>query len=144
VFVGFRSTTSFNAQWCSPGGNLDLGETPEAAGVRELFEETNALVWADQLQLLRQTFPNFRNRIYRVDSFLLEATNEDLVNYSPDEHSTMIWRDIGQIMRDHRRLVLQNINSGTVPPRLAETFGIMEGLQKEPINSLAQAIRAHY
>lgn len=50
VFVGFRKTTSFNGMWCSPGENLDCGETPLAAAVRELYEETNALVWADQLE----------------------------------------------------------------------------------------------
>ncbi len=35
-----RSVEPKKGSWCLPGGFMELGETPEAAGLRELHEET--------------------------------------------------------------------------------------------------------
>lgn len=144
VFVGFRITSSFRYQWSSPGGNIDFGETPEAAAIRELREETGAVADQNALELLRNTIPITRDRIYRVSSFLLDATNLDLKNTSHGEHSTMMWRDIGQLMREHRARVAQNIIPGTVPTKLAETFTLLEQNQAEPLESLAEKVKIGY
>lgn len=40
VFVGHRKTTLADPHWQMPQGGIDRGETPEAAALRELAEET--------------------------------------------------------------------------------------------------------
>lgn len=51
VFVGERIDTP--GAWQMPQGGVDAGETPQEAGVRELWEETG--VTADKVDLIAQT-----------------------------------------------------------------------------------------
>lgn len=40
VAIGHRVTAGESPSWCFPGGHLEGGESPEAAALRELAEET--------------------------------------------------------------------------------------------------------
>jgi len=46
-----RGTEPRKGFWAIPSGFAEQGETPEQAAVRELFEETGAVIEADQLNL---------------------------------------------------------------------------------------------
>lgn len=82
--------------------------------------------------------------MYKVDSFLLDATNENLVNASPDEHGTKMWKDVRALMQHHRSQIEKGETVGTVSPRLAETLGIMETLTSAPLYQLATEIKERY
>ncbi len=45
----FDPEVGLEPRWITPGGGIDPGETPLAAAVRELFEETGLRVTEDQL-----------------------------------------------------------------------------------------------
>ena len=45
----FDPEVGLEPRWITPGGGIDAGETPAAAAVRELFEETGLRVTEDQL-----------------------------------------------------------------------------------------------
>ncbi len=45
----FDPEVGLEPRWITPGGGIDPGETPRAAAVRELFEETGLRVTEDQL-----------------------------------------------------------------------------------------------
>ncbi len=44
-----RSVAPKKGEWCLPGGFMELGETPEDAGLRELYEETGLSARIDLL-----------------------------------------------------------------------------------------------
>lgn len=50
VWIGRRADTPPPWQWQFPQGGIDPGETPEAAGLRELYEETG--IAADKVEPL--------------------------------------------------------------------------------------------
>ncbi|MBS3758243.1 MAG: NUDIX domain-containing protein [Desulfobacterales bacterium] len=49
VLLVKRSVAPKKGWWCLPGGFMELRETPEAAGLRELFEETGLSGRIDRL-----------------------------------------------------------------------------------------------
>lgn len=53
VWLGKRAGAEEGLGWQFPQGGLDEGETPEAGGLRELYEETG--IKADQVELLART-----------------------------------------------------------------------------------------
>ena len=57
-----RSIPPRRGEWCLPGGFMELGETPEAAVLRELEEETGLAGGAPDLIGLRAT----PNRMYHT------------------------------------------------------------------------------
>lgn len=57
-----RGTPPRKGEWCLPGGFMELGETPEAAVLRELREETGLIGASTRLIGLKAT----PNRIYHT------------------------------------------------------------------------------
>jgi len=62
VLLVQRKIPPRRGEWCLPGGFMELGETPEAAVLRELAEETGLRGAVDQLLGLKAT----PNRIYHT------------------------------------------------------------------------------
>ena len=76
-----RKGGAFPLQWEFPGGKLQVGETPEAALVRELAEELGISVAEDGLEFVervRHRYPggvDVEIHFYRVGRFAGEPTN---------------------------------------------------------------------
>jgi 8-oxo-dGTP pyrophosphatase MutT (NUDIX family) len=53
--------------WGAPGGKIEVGETPEKAAVRELYEETGLLTWTGALELI---YVGYNDRGLLVNTYL--------------------------------------------------------------------------
>ncbi len=114
VFLGLRATRSHRLQWAPPGGHVDPGETDEAAGVRELFEEAGGIVPKERL-IFHKDWPsslipgNLEGRSVlfesRVRAFILNASGLELSNVSPREHVEMKWWRLNDALRMHERIL---------------------------------------
>uniref|UniRef100_A0A6C0LTW0 Nudix hydrolase domain-containing protein n=1 Tax=viral metagenome TaxID=1070528 RepID=A0A6C0LTW0_9ZZZZ len=59
ILLGKRKNSHGHGEWSFPGGHLELNETPEECGKRELFEETNI-----DLQYFKSSEIGFTNDIF--------------------------------------------------------------------------------
>lgn len=78
------------ATWEIPAGKLDLGETPEAAAVRELAEETQLLAQEMELIYTFYSAPGFSNeKLYLYEAKEVEATTA--YQLDEDEYIHIQW-----------------------------------------------------
>lgn len=78
--------------WCVPGGKLEQGETPQAAVLREVMEETGLLLAEEALRYCQKVYVRFPDRDIVLHLFRapLAAIPSEL-SIAPDEHSTYRW-----------------------------------------------------
>ena len=85
--------------WATPGGEIDSGETYEAAAVRELFEETGLRVASVGAEIAQRTFvmqlPDGEH-VIADERFFVVRTDDHAVSR---EHWTELER---KVMSDHR------------------------------------------
>jgi 8-oxo-dGTP diphosphatase len=104
--------------WSLPKGNLEAGETPVDAAVREVAEETG--LRAESLRVvaaLPAAEYAYRRRdgrlvFKRVEHFLVEATGETEVRPQPEEIDEVAWVPLDEA---HRRVAYRDLQ-----PVLAE------------------------
>lgn len=79
---------SGDGYWGTPGGHVERGETPYAAMLRELEEETG---WAGQIEDLRFCKPTHRG--YRLYFGSVEKEFTPVLNV---EHTKYVWAERGK------------------------------------------------
>lgn len=62
ILLGKRKGSHGHGEWCFPGGHLELNETIEECGKRELLEETGIII----------TDASINNNEYTNDIFIIE------------------------------------------------------------------------
>ena len=78
--------------WCVPGGKLEKGETPQAAVVREVKEETGLLLAEDSLTYCQKVYVRFPERDIVLHLFRAPlAVIPSELSIAPDEHSAYRW-----------------------------------------------------
>jgi 8-oxo-dGTP diphosphatase len=80
--------THHGGKWGFPGGKIDLPETPRAAAIREVKEETGFTIDLDP-----QTISWIDSPPYRIGVFFyaLTAGHEMYVTLNPKEHTAFEW-----------------------------------------------------
>jgi len=53
LMTQFSDQTNAEGQWGLPGGGLEVGEAPERAVVREVWEESGQAIWVNEIALVR-------------------------------------------------------------------------------------------
>ena len=86
VFATQRGYGEFKDGWEFPGGKIELGETPEAAIVREIKEELDTeLEVVKLLDTVEYDYPQFH---LSMDCFICKIKSGDLVH---KEHEAAKW-----------------------------------------------------
>jgi len=92
-----RSVAPKKGHWCLPGGFMELGESPEEAGLRELAEETGLDGCIDRLLGVMST-PNAQYHTVLMIAYLVRSFTGRLV--PGDDASEAVWfshRDLPEI-----------------------------------------------
>ena len=116
VLLVQRKIPPRQGEWCLPGGFMELGETPEAAVLRELAEETGIEGKVDQLLGLQAT----PNRIYHtvlVAGYRVTPLNGRLK--AGDDALEVRWfgsQALPPIAFDSHRLFIQTVGQAPLAP----------------------------
>ena len=89
-----RGYGEFKGKWEFPGGKVEKGEDLEKAIIREIKEETNALIEVKSfLNTIEYDYPNFHLIMH---SFICSLKNDLEFVYHDEnnlEHENMVWLD---------------------------------------------------
>jgi mutator protein MutT len=78
--------------WCVPGGKLEKGETPMAAVVREVREETGLELTREILQFCRKVYVRFPEKDIVLHLFRAALTDvPEKLSIALEEHSAYRW-----------------------------------------------------
>lgn len=100
-----RGSDPFEGQWALPGGFVEVGETVEAAAVRETAEETGLAVEIVRLVGVYSD-PERDPRGHNVSvAFLAHVVGGDLAAASDAAEVSVLDPDSVELAFDHRRIV---------------------------------------
>ncbi|QIN83813.1 NUDIX domain-containing protein [Rubrobacter tropicus] len=100
-----RGGDPFEGEWALPGGFVEVGETVEAAAVRETAEETGLAVEISRLVGVYSD-PERDPRGHNVSvAFLARVVGGDLVAASDAAEVSVLDPDSVELAFDHRRIV---------------------------------------
>lgn len=93
--------------WLAPGGGIQRGETPEAAAVRELLEETGIKARPQDLRSLGK-MTQTRGYVYPFHAFLLELSTKPKLAIPHHEINAARWVKADQLnqLRVHQHISL--------------------------------------
>jgi len=101
-----RSVDPKKGWWCLPGGFMELQETPEAAGLRELAEETGLAGKIDRLLGVTSNHSTLYDTVM-MTGFLVRSYNGDL--YAGDDAEDARWfayEDLPEIaFESHKKFI---------------------------------------
>jgi len=91
-----RGYGEFKGKWEFPGGKIEAGENLEQALIREIKEETNALI--NVIEYISTVEYDYENFHLTMHTYLCELADGDLeFVYRDDktlEHENMVWLDL--------------------------------------------------
>ena len=107
-----RGHDPYKGYWAIPGGMLEEEETLEEGAVRELFEETNALIMPGELRLA--TACNRRDRVEQVVIVAFSAvTNKSGQRImAGDDAVDVAWVPVSELPRlaaNHSEIILKSL-----------------------------------
>ena len=107
-----RSVDPKKGYWCLPGGFMELQETPEAAGLRELHEETGLTGKIDRLLGVTTNNSQQYDTVLMV-GFLVQSYEGALIaGDDADAADWFAYPDLPEIAFDsHRRFITQYYNA---------------------------------
>ncbi len=111
-----RSTFYYPNKWQTPGGTLEVGETPEQAVLRELEEESGVILGCEDIYKIDQTLELYTTGEPFEMTWFFSKASEDLrlVNKEPDKHGDWRWMDAIAVRDMEKR--------GNHTPRLPELY----------------------
>jgi 8-oxo-dGTP diphosphatase len=115
-----RGRPPFVGMWANPGGNIDEGEKPLDAAVRELEEETELVIPANQF-----TYVGAFDKLYRdprnkncVSHAFVVVLNEIPVVKAGDDATECTWNDVSydgdvtvDMAFDHAEIIKKSVQS---------------------------------
>ncbi|MGL5030843.1 MAG: nucleotide triphosphate diphosphatase NUDT15 [Aeromonas sp.] len=101
VLVG-RRKGSHAPYWSIPGGHLELGESFEAAGIREVAEETGLQISSPTVVALTNNLATWRESgLHYISVTLLAQAKGDPQLLEPDKCEEWIWCDPTMLPEPH-------------------------------------------
>lgn len=92
IFVTQRGYGEFKGQWEFPGGKIEVGETPQAALIREIKEELDAEIKVGKLiDTVEYDYPSFH---LSMDCFWCELVAEHM---ELKEHEAAKWLYVDEL-----------------------------------------------
>ena len=85
-----KTKTYMPDKWDIPGGSMEIGETPEQAIIREVFEETGLRVNPGRIRFAFSNFTELPNR-QTLQLVMETETDQNTIRLNPAEHSEYRW-----------------------------------------------------
>ena len=112
-----RGSDPFEGQWALPGGFVEVGETVEAAAVREAAEETGLGVELARLVGVYSE-PDRDPRGHNVSvAFLARVLSGELSAATDAAEASLLDPDTVELAFDHRRIIADAMGESGVPLR---------------------------
>lgn len=92
-----RGHAPFEGYWANPGGNIDEGESPEDAAIRELEEETSLILSKERLDFVGVFSEEYRDpRNKNCISYAFRCILDEMPNNlkAGDDASELFWNDV--------------------------------------------------
>jgi 8-oxo-dGTP diphosphatase len=101
-----RSVPPHTGEWCLPGGFMEMGETPESAGIRELKEETALEGRIDTLLGVTLSQSDLYNTILLIGYLIKNFTGNAVAGDDASEAAFFPVNELPEIaFSSHRRFV---------------------------------------
>jgi mutator protein MutT len=77
--------------WSTPGGKLEVGETPEQGLVREVFEETGLTIASKDLELVNVYYVTYPDLQFVYHAFRMQLLEKPTIQLQDAEHRDFSW-----------------------------------------------------
>ncbi len=82
------------------GGNVDAGETPQEAAIRETKEETSLILTLEDLKLLTVTEEPYEDSLYRNSYYIINKWSGTPENVEPERCGGLSWHSLTSLPED--------------------------------------------